>query len=112
MNVVRGLAARCAGASWARGDRRAGDGWAGTAGLPPIDILISPPRAKAVDFLLGQAAYAELLFVATLGPIRACARSALAFMPGRAPYGAMSDTRPSVCAEQKFGLPARFAAVS
>jgi undecaprenyl diphosphate synthase len=71
MSAVRGLAARAAAGELAPGaiDEAAVEAALDTAGLPPLDLLIrTSGEQRLSNFLLWQAAYAELLFVDTLWP--------------------------------------------
>jgi undecaprenyl diphosphate synthase len=67
-------------------DEAAMDAMLDTAGLPPLDLLIrTSGEQRLSNFLLWQAAYAELLFVDTLWPDfdGAALRAALAIYAGR-----------------------------
>jgi undecaprenyl diphosphate synthase len=71
VSAVRGLAARAAAGELAPGaiDEAAVEAALDTAGLPPLDLLIrTSGEQRLSNFLLWQAAYAELLFVDTLWP--------------------------------------------
>lgn len=71
LNAARLLAARAAGGDLKPGeiDEAAFDAALDTAGLPPLDLLIrTSGEQRLSNFLLWQAAYAELLFVDTLWP--------------------------------------------
>ena len=71
VGAVQGLAARVASGSLVPEaiDERAIDDALDTAGLPPLDLLIrTSGEQRLSNFLLWQAAYAELLFVDTLWP--------------------------------------------
>ncbi|HYJ30643.1 MAG TPA: isoprenyl transferase [Allosphingosinicella sp.] len=88
VKAVRGLAARCAAGELAPGaiDEGAIEEGLDTAGLPPLDLLIrTSGEQRLSNFLLWQAAYAELLFVDTLWPDfdGETLRSALAVYAGR-----------------------------
>ena len=73
-NELAGAARQLAGgsrpAARRRRDRRGGiDAALDTGGLPPLDLLIrTSGEQRLSNFLLWQAAYAELLFVDTLWP--------------------------------------------
>ena len=69
--AARALAARVAAGELAPAeiDEAAIDGALDTAGLPPLDLVIrTSGEHRLSNFLLWQAAYAELLFVDTLWP--------------------------------------------
>jgi undecaprenyl diphosphate synthase len=69
--AMRRLAARVAAGEMAADalDEAAIEGELDTAGLPPLDLLIrTSGEQRLSNFLLWQAAYAELLFVDTLWP--------------------------------------------
>ena len=71
VNAVRDLAARAAAGDLAPEaiDEAAIEASLDTAGLPPLDLLIrTSGEQRLSNFLLWQAAYAELLFVDTLWP--------------------------------------------
>ena len=81
VNAVRGIAARVGAGDLAPDaiDEAAIEGALDTADLPPLDLLIrTSGEQRLSNFLLWQAAYAELLFVGTLWPdfdadaLRAC----------------------------------------
>jgi undecaprenyl diphosphate synthase len=83
IQATRKLAAEAAEGKIAPGeiDEAAIDAALDTAGLPPLDLLIrTSGECRLSNFLLWQAAYAELLFVDTLWPDfdEAAMRSALA----------------------------------
>jgi undecaprenyl diphosphate synthase len=86
--ALRGLAARCVAGELTPGaiDEQAIEEELDTAGLPPLDLLIrTSGEQRLSNFLLWQAAYAELLFVDTLWPDfdGETLRSALAVYAGR-----------------------------
>ncbi|HEY1605152.1 MAG TPA: isoprenyl transferase [Allosphingosinicella sp.] len=86
--AVRQLAAKAASGEIAPEaiDEAAVDAALDTAGLPPLDLLIRTSGERRLsNFLLWQAAYAELLFVDTLWPDfdGAALRAALADYAGR-----------------------------
>jgi undecaprenyl diphosphate synthase len=88
VQAMRGLARRVeAGEITADAiDETAIDGALDTAGLPPLDLLIrTSGEYRLSNFLLWQAAYAELLFVDTLWPDfdGEALRAALADFAGR-----------------------------
>jgi undecaprenyl diphosphate synthase len=71
VKAARSLAARAAAGELAPEaiDEGAIEGALDTAGLPPLDLLIrTSGEQRLSNFLLWQAAYAELLFVDTLWP--------------------------------------------
>jgi undecaprenyl diphosphate synthase len=71
VNAVRSVARRVAAGELAPDaiDERLIDSSLDTAGLPPLDLLIrTSGEHRLSNFLLWQAAYAELLFVETLWP--------------------------------------------
>ena len=71
VKAARSLAARAASGELAPDaiDEAAIEGALDTAGLPPLDLLIrTSGEQRLSNFLLWQAAYAELLFVDTLWP--------------------------------------------
>ena len=71
VKAARSLAGRAASGELAADaiDEEAIEGALDTAGLPPLDLLIrTSGEQRLSNFLLWQAAYAELLFVETLWP--------------------------------------------
>jgi undecaprenyl diphosphate synthase len=88
VNAVRGIAERAAAGEIAPGaiNEATIEGALDTAGLPPLDLLIrTSGEQRLSNFLLWQAAYAELLFVDTLWPDfdADALRAALAYYAGR-----------------------------